>query len=240
MGDKGGKDLPEAVGRHHHDHALAGCHTVKAVNRIQGRRQACSGQILSVFPIPAQGIHLGENDYAIRRSYAAGDVLISTEEKYRFSDRSFPAPAQWRSLGARHREAQVIAESEQGNTTASTILGLLRQCVVHQFHNTAATCRMRQGWSVNDSRYLKEDGANLAPFFLRLRGERPQHYHRIVQTIRLLLSFFADLELEPQNGRMLLQCREQAADMVFDAPQASDGMLRMMARVALRAQRMAG
>ncbi len=178
----------------------------------------------------------GDNDYACRLAYAAGDTLIFTEEKFRFSDRSFETLAPWRSLDAGHREARLVAEAESGDTTARTILNLLRKCVVHQFHNTSLTSRMRQKWAAEDSRFLKEDGANLAPFLRRLQEDKPAYYRRIVETLRLLLPFFADFELETQNGKLLLQWREQGCDVVFDASQASDGMLRTMALVALLAQ----
>lgn len=178
----------------------------------------------------------GDNDYAFRLAHAAGDTLIFTDEKYRFSDRTFPQAASWRQLGAGHREAGLIVDAEEGDPTAKTILALLRQCIVHQFHNTSATARIRGKWNVNDSRWLKEDGANLAPFLRRLRDQEPKPYRRIVRTIRLLTPFFADFELEPENGRLILQWRERGSDVLFDASQASDGMLRMMAMVSLLAQ----
>jgi predicted ATPase len=89
---------------------------------------------------------------------------------------------------------------------------------------------------VNDNRRLKEDGANLAPFLLRLREEAPPYYRRIVETLRLTVPFFADFELVEAHSSILLQWRERGSDVVFDASQASDGMLRTMALVALLGQ----
>ncbi len=178
----------------------------------------------------------GHNDYHLRLFYAAGDSLVFADEKYRFRDQNYPHEVPWTSLGAGHRESGLIDAAQQGDTTARVIHGMLRRCVVYQFHNTSERARVRQRWDVEDNRFLKEDGANLAPFLLRLRETHPRHYGRIVDTIRQVAPFFADFELEPTNGTLLLQWREGGSDVVFGAHQASDGTLRLMALIALLLQ----
>ncbi len=177
----------------------------------------------------------GRNEYNFRLFHAAGDTLIFAEEGFRFRrphhvDR--PAPG----LGAGHREAQLIVKAGEGNQTAGIILNMLRRIIVHQFHNTSPTARIRGKWDVSDNRWLKEDGANLAPFLYRLGSEKPEHYNRIVDTIRLVLPFFATFDLYPEFDRMILRWREIGTDRVFNASQASDGMLRVMALIALLQQ----
>ena len=178
----------------------------------------------------------GENEYLFRLVWAAGDTVIFTDERYRFSASGFQGKAPWQELGAGHREAKLLERAEGGDVTARTILSLLRKCVVYQFHNTSSTARIRTRWSATDSRWLKEDGANLAPFLLRLREAAPPYYKRIVETARLIIPFFADFELDGDRGTVLLQWRERGSDVVFNASQASDGMLRMLAIVALLGQ----
>lgn len=174
------------------------------------------------------------NEYAMRLEYAAPDTLIFADERYRFT----PPGKQhdWVPLGAGHREMRLIDEAEQGKASAKFILGLLKRCVVYQFHNTSETARIRQRWDINDMLFLKEDAANIAPFLLRLREQQPRAYLRIVETIRLLAPFFGDFVLEPANGTVLLQWNERHSDMVFGAHQASDGMLRAIALVTLLLQ----
>jgi predicted ATPase len=113
---------------------------------------------------------------------------------------------------------------------------MLRQIIVHQFHNTSPRARIRAAWNVSDNRYLKEDGANLGAFLYRLQNERPTHFTMIQDTIRLILPFFAAFELYPESDSVLLRWREIASDQVFNVSQASDGMLRAMALVALLQQ----
>ena len=120
--------------------------------------------------------------------------------------------------------------------TPQVILGMLRRIIVHQFHNTSPTARIRNKWSVPDNRWLKEDGGNLAAFLLRLQNNEPAYYARIEDTVRLVLPFFATFELYPEAGNVLLRWREIGCDEVFDVSQASDGMLRAMALIALLQQ----
>jgi predicted ATPase len=178
----------------------------------------------------------GVNEYGFRLAYAAGDTLIYTDERYRFSRHGSTSPAKWRSLGAGHKETALVRSAESGDQTAQVILGLTRKMVVHQFHNTSETARIRQKWYVDENRWLKEDAGNLAPLLLRLRRDQPQFYQRIVDTVRMAIPFFAEFDLEPEYDRVLLRWRERGSDYAFSASQAADGMLRLLALIALLQQ----
>ena len=177
----------------------------------------------------------GENQYAFRLFYAAGDILIFADERYRFSKDAYGTPATWRGLGAGHRAPQ-LPEKADIYDTARVILGMLRRIIVHQFHNTSPTARVRGKWSVFDDRYLKEDAANIASVLYRLKRQESAYYRRIVDNIKLILPFFSDFELEPDYDSILLSWRERNSDQVFNVGQASDGMLRVIALVTLLLQ----
>ena len=199
----------------------------------------------------------GENGYAFRLVFAAGDTLIFADERYRFSRKNYSTIAPWRKTGAGHRAPKILALADE-DQTAQVLRNILRKIVVYQFHNTAGTARIRNKWNMQDNRWLKEDAANLAPVLLRLRENDGKCYRRIVDTIRLILpffsdfelepnrdppsrsspserpfSFFSDLEPEPSQESLLLAWRERGTDEVFDPSQASDGMLRIIALVTL-------
>ncbi len=178
----------------------------------------------------------GTNDYAFRLAYGAGDTLFFAEERFRCSERAEETEASWRTLGAGHRESGLGQLADAGDPTAKTIRSLLSRCVVHQFHNTSSTSRMRQKWRKSDARSLKEDAGNLAPFLLRLKEDKPLSYAKIVAIVRKIVPFFDDFELDSSNGDLLLGWREIGSDVVFDAAQASDGTLRTFALVALLGQ----
>ena len=177
----------------------------------------------------------GENQYAFRLVFAAGDTLIFADERYRFSSSDYYSRAPWRETGVGHRTPQLLDRANE-DITARVIRSLLQRIVVYQFHNTSDTARIRGNWSIYDNRFLKEDAANLAPVLLRLRDNDGAYYQRIVDTIRLILPFFSDFELEPNYGNVLLGWRERNSDQVFGVSQASDGMLRVIALVTLLLQ----
>ncbi len=177
----------------------------------------------------------GENQYAFRLVFAAGDTLIFADERYRFSRSDHPSPAPWQETGAGHRSPRLLGEAA-ADDTARAILSILRKIILYQFHNTSTTARIRTKWSAHDNRFLKEDGGNIAPVLLRLKRKDGRCYQRIVDTIRLILPFLSDFELEPDNGHVLLAWRERNSDQVFDVSQASDGMLRVIALVTLLLQ----
>ncbi|HEY9866991.1 MAG TPA: AAA family ATPase [Candidatus Obscuribacterales bacterium] len=178
----------------------------------------------------------GQNDYYLRLFHAASDTLIFGEEKYRFSSSRFSSVADWNSLDAGHKEAKIINLSTQGDLTARTLVSLLQNCKVYQFHNTSDTARIRQRWGIEDNRYLREDGANLASVLLRLKETEPKHYRIIVDTLTQITPFFDDFVLEPINNSVILQWTEKNTDIIFSSHQISDGTLRTMALVTLLLQ----
>ena len=178
----------------------------------------------------------GENQYAFRLVWAAGDTFIFADERYRFSRLSYPTKAIWQETGAGHRAPHLLTAAANGDMTARVIRDILRKIIVYQFHNTSDTARMRSKWHMDDNRWLKEDAANIAPVLLRLRDSDSRCYQRIIDTIRLILPFFSDFDLEPHHESLLLNWRERNSDQVFSVSQASDGMLRVVALVTLLLQ----
>jgi predicted ATPase len=175
----------------------------------------------------------GRNEYGFRLFHAAGDILVFADEWFLYQPHGPRSNDRRPSLGAGHKEPQLISKANEGNKTALTILSMLRRIIVHQFHNTSFSARIRNKWDVDDGRWLKEDAGNLAPFLYRLQKNEPKYFRRIEDTIRLILPFFATFELQPEYNRLLLRWRERGSDHVFNASQAADGMLRAMALVAL-------
>ena len=179
---------------------------------------------------------VGKNDYFFRLFYAAADTFIFAEENLRFSRSSYNSLAPWQSLDGGHKEAKLMNLANLGDSTAKITFKLLQNCAVYQFHNTSETARIRQKWNIEDSRYLREDGANLAPLLLRLREDEPIYYQRIVETLRQIAPFFLDFVLESVNYSVILQWKECNTDLIFSSHQASDGTLRTMALVTLLLQ----
>jgi predicted ATPase len=175
----------------------------------------------------------GFNEYQFSLMFAKPDKLVFKEEKYRFSAKRFDTKRDWASCGVGHEEAR-LPETE--NDSAKTILNLLRKLIVYQFHNTSDTAPMRLKWSISDGRWLKQNGENLGSFLYRMQNNEKPYYTRIVKYIRQILPFFDDFELDEEFGQVLLKWREKGTTKVFNAGQASDGMLRTIALISLLGQ----
>lgn len=175
----------------------------------------------------------GVNEYKFSLMFAKPDKLVFKEEKYRFSSSMKPGEAAWSTCGVGHEEAKL---PEANNNTSTTIFNLLRKLIVYQFHNTSDTAPMRLKWSMADGRRLKQNAENLGSFLHRLQNEEKPYYQRIIKYIRLVLPFFDDFELYEEFGQILLRWREKGTSKIFNAGQASDGMLRTIALISLLAQ----
>jgi len=178
----------------------------------------------------------GLNEYVSRLVHGAGDILFFADEKVRFSKKEIGSlNPNWISFGAGHKESKLY-ENSTNNTTVKAIYNLLRKVVVYQFHNTSPKAPIRNRWASNDGKWLKENGNNLGSFIFRIYQESPSDYKRIVKHLRMALPFFDDFVLEDERGSVLMKWKEHGSPKIFDASQASDGMLRYIALVALLAQ----
>ncbi len=179
----------------------------------------------------------GLNEYAFRLEMAAGDTLIFTDERIRYSRHDLGAGQSWLEFGEGHRTPGLLSVSDdRGRKTQRTILGLLRGLSVFQFHDTSPASPLKRKSRIDDGRHLRGDGSNLAAFLFDLRESAPLHYQHISKTIRLIAPFFDDFAIEDDQGYVLLQWREIGSEAVFGPGQISDGLLRAMALVALLLQ----
>ena len=172
----------------------------------------------------------GAAEYAFRLAGAAGDTLIFSGERFRVWGRQDGPTSGWAELGAGHRESMLPHEM------AGPIRRFFERCPVFQLHNTSMTSRLRMKWPVHDNQCLKEDAGNLAPFLLRLREDERAYYDRILGTVRQVAPFIADFVLEPEHDSLMLRWREVGSDLVFNASQAPDGLIRAISLIALLLQ----
>ncbi len=175
----------------------------------------------------------GINEYSFSLMFAKPDKLVFREEKYCFTSKNLKSTPHWSTCGVGHDEARLPMVS---NKTANSIIFLLKKLIVYQFHNTSDTAPMRTKWSIADGRWLKQNGENLGSFLFRLQNEEKPYYFRIVKYIRLVLPFFDDFEFYDEFGQILLRWKEKGVNKIFNAGQASDGMLRTIALISLLAQ----
>ena len=100
---------------------------------------------------------------------------------------------------------------------------------------------VRLPYAVDNNIEFQQDAANLTHFIRRLCKHHPDHYLRIIETVRLAVPFFGDFVHRQDNdtSRKMLELEWSHADdpdSVFGPSQLSDGALRFVCLATLLLQ----
>ena len=180
----------------------------------------------------------GRNDYGFSLAWAHPDRFFFSEEKLRFSSAALPSIAPWQYLESGQRESAIIEAAQYGapgvnSITARTIVHLLRNCAVYQFHDTSDTSNFKKWWDKTDNNQLRSHGGNLAAVLYRLEQEDIRRYEMICRHISRILPGFDRFAIEESRGKVLLRWQAKAFAKTFGAHLTSDGSLRFFALVTL-------
>lgn len=180
---------------------------------------------------------VAKNEYAFTLRRDTTNRLFLEDETVTCKAADQPAPFV-RHLGGGSKESQLIDWIKTGDRTCGGLLSLLSTFKVFQFHDTSATSKIRTECYIDDARFLRSDGGNLAAFLRglkkRLGGEK--YYERIIRHISQMVPQFGDFDLQtlPENDKYVrLNWREKGSEHLFGPHQLSDGSLRFMALAAL-------
>ena len=182
----------------------------------------------------------GRNDYQFALSYANPDRFLFTEEAFRFSGGDFPTEASWQYLGSGHLEARIVEAAQSPHEyaavnpiTARTIVNLLRNCAVYQFHDTSSGASFKNKWDVSENNQLRSHGGNLSAVLYRLEQQDLRRYELICRQIGRVLPGFDRFVIEEDYGKVLLRWKAKWTDKTFGPHITSDGSLRFFALVTL-------
>ena len=92
---------------------------------------------------------------------------------------------------------------------------------------------------MDDNRFLRHDGSNLAAFLYYLHEKHGRSYDMIRRTVQLVAPFFDDFILEPRRldaDTIMLRWKHRRAGDDFFAASLSDGSLRFIALATLLLQ----
>lgn len=181
------------------------------------------------------------NEYVFRLAYAAGDILIYTEESISFQRNGQQKPFVLH-LDAGRKESQLVeALNSDYKDTVNVFVNLLRNCRYFQFHDTTMDSKIRKKGYLGDNKFLRSNAGNLAAFLygIKHRKNGEAYYQRIVRYIQQVMPQFGDFLMEPtvvDGDYIALDWREKDSDHVFGVNQISDGTLRFMALATLLLQ----
>lgn len=173
------------------------------------------------------------NQYDIRLQYGGADQLIPVEEHVSFWDKARYARAYDETLWPQGKEAGISAPDTRISAYVRAHLASWRK---YHFHDTSADSPMKKTCDVNDNRFLRPDGSNLAAFLYFLKAKHEGSYRMIRRTVQQVAPFFDDFILEPQQlnqDKIRLEWANKSSDAYFDASSLSDGTLRFMALTTL-------
>lgn len=174
-------------------------------------------------------VYFGSNQYEVSLVPGAADDLIFEREICYFQGPRHDRPYNV-FVGSGYRESNIsqVAQTEQ---IAEYCLEAMTSWKVFHFHDTSPQAGAKQKQQVGDNHALRPDASNLAPFLFALRESHPDHYRRIVDSIRLVAPFFQDFKLAPDriNPEVIrLEWRQVGSDSYFSGHALSDGTLRFI------------
>lgn len=177
----------------------------------------------------------GMNQYELSLIPSAADELVPKDEWVYFWDkRKYPNGPYGQGVSRIGKEAGISAP--KGQPIAAYVRKHLDSWRLYHFHDTSSSSPMKKTADVNDNRYLRPDGSNIAAFLYYLREKHETAYSLIQRTVRRVAPFFDDFQLEPQKlnpGKILLEWKHKGSDAYFDASSLSDGTLRFLALATL-------
>ncbi len=176
----------------------------------------------------------GVNEYNIELGATANDKLQAAAEAVYFWDKKNRPRPYASGLVSRGLEAGISDPSSK--RIASYVRDHLGRWRLYHFHDTSASSPMKKTCNVNDNRFLRPDGSNLAAFLYYLNKKHENAYGLIRRSVQRVAPFFDDFQLEPLKlnpDTIQLQWRHKNSEAFFDATSLSDGTLRFIALATL-------
>ncbi len=138
--------------------------------------------------------------------------------------------------GSGHRESLLAGQYSAGYAAEKWIVDTLRGWRVHHFHDTSPGASI-MGWTNTiDDESLHADAGNLAAFLAKISTAHPEHFARIVETVRQVAPFFGSFTFKTENDKVMLTWKDRYCDMVYSPSQLSDGTLRYICLATLLLQ----
>lgn len=174
------------------------------------------------------------NQYSIGLEPTETDELVPSSEFTYFWNKQYSYPISY-SVPRVGKEAGICNEKIT-NRVSQYVRDHLDKWRVYHFHDTSTSSPMKKTMDVNDNRFLRPDGSNIAGFLYYLQQKHENSYDMIKKTVQRVAPFFEDFLLSPQKlnpEKIRLEWRHKGSDDYFDASSLSDGTLRFIALTTL-------
>lgn len=205
-------------------------------NYVRGRGGADAFLFQGVKVTSEMEAHLkfGRNEYKFILQAADDRSLFFAHESAPFDGPKFGFIRN--DQGSGHVESNLIQLMDP-SASIKWVIGSILNWRVYHFHDTSRSAPVMGRVNSHDQTSLHSNAANLAPFLIHLQENYPQHYHLVVETVRMVAPFFGDFVLtEVADGQTQLRWRDRYSELVYNPSQLSDGTLRFICLAALLLQ----
>ena len=139
-------------------------------------------------------------------------------------------------FGSGHRESQLWCEDiDKVDMFAPYVREAISSWRAYHFHDTSLTSGIRNAQALYDDLELHSEASNLGSILWRLRKQYPNHYRRVIETVRLAAPFFGDFiyPVDEPKRLVLRWCHANNPKTALGAYQLSDGTLRFICLATL-------
>lgn len=170
---------------------------------------------------------------------ATQDNKLFIRSEYTYFHKSIYGSPDWKKylINENAYEATIKTRTSQ---ISKYLNGYLKSFLVYHFHDTSDNAPLRSTSLIDDNKYLKENGSNLASYLYFLQQKHEKSFRRIEKTIESIIPFFERFSLEPsrlQEKVINLEWLEKGKpEIFFNASHLSDGSLRFIALATLLLQ----
>lgn len=190
----------------------------------RGRADAFLFRGMKVTPEFSADLTFGRNKYRFTLRAADDRSLFFAQESAPFDGPRFGPITNDQGRG--HTESGLIRKTGL-SSSEQWVVETIRDWRVYHFHDTSPSAPVMGPCNIVDNDVLHGNAANLAAFLMRMAETHPDHYARIVETVRQVAPFFGAFVLKDVGGgQTQLLWKDRYSDLLYYPFQLSDGTLR--------------
>jgi predicted ATPase len=174
------------------------------------------------------GAAQASNDYKVSLSATNQDTLLVDYESAIREEGRLPVVSTEVTRVLYRQESEIKTDDHE---VSREVLQDLERYRVYHFHDTSEHAAMKSTCDVDDNRFLRPHGENLAAYLYFLQQKHPEHFANIQDAVRQIAPFFDRFELAPLRlnaEKIKLEWREKGSDTYFTASALSDGTIRFI------------
>jgi predicted ATPase len=158
---------------------------------------------------------------------------FSLRREYRFYERGRIG---WWFMGNSDDDQALLVQEAKGNSSDSQyskpVYDAISSWQIYHFHDTSKNSGMRGLEIIQDNKFLRADGTNIAPYLMRLKKSEPAAYAEIRNALVMVMPYFDDflfdVEEFGEKKKVGLSWKQKGSDYPMQPYHFSDGSIRFV------------